>query len=686
MRLLAFALPVLAALALPSLAPAQDRLQTMPRYDRYEKIRREIGGAVTGGNLAVRWADDGKSFTFTRDGKRFRYDIAGRKAIEEGEAERPAAPRRGPARGRQHDRVDSPDGNLIAVHVDRNVVIRRKDGGGRDVVVTTGGSEKDRVKYGIASWVYGEELGVRDAMWWSPDSKRLAYYRFDESEVKDYHLALDQTKFQTRLDVEAYPKAGTPNPKVELHVYDLERRESVKVDATFGGDPELAHYVYSVRWSPDGKELLFNRTNRKQNVMQFCAADPATGRARVILEESRPNSWTDNSPPIRFLADNQRFIWTSERNGYRNLYLYDLSGKLHRPLTQHPFEVGAVVQVDEERGQIFYTARSGDNPYLMQLHRVGLDGRGDRRLTDPAFSHSATVAPGGRHFVSILERADAPPVTRLYDAQGRMVDELAVSDLTKFRALNLRPVERFRFLAADGKTELYGNLHFPGDFDPSKRYPLVVSVYAGPDSGGRAESFQTPNAITEMGFLVASFEGRGTTGRGKAFKEALYGKLGIVEVDDQAAGVKALRERPYVDGGRVGIYGTSYGGYASIMALLRYPDVFHAASASSSVTDWRHYDTIYTERYQGLPWEGENLAGYDAGSANTYVKNLRGRLMLFYGTVDNNVHPANTLMLAHELNRAGKSYEMMVGPDLGHVGINQTRMWEFFMDHLMQRR
>jgi dipeptidyl-peptidase-4 len=186
-----------------------------------------------------------------------------------------------------------------------------------------------------------------------------------------------------------------------------------------------------------------------------------------------------------------------------------------------------------------------------------------------------------------------------------------------------------------------------------------------------------------MGFLVANFEGRGTNGRGKVFRDALYQKLGIVEIDDQAAGVKYLRERPYVDGKRVGIQGTSYGGYSTVMCLLRYPDVFQVGCANSSVTDWHNYDSVYTERYEGLPDEGENKAGYDAGSAMTYAGNLAGRLMLYFGTADNNVHPSNTMQLVQALNQAGKRFDMMVGPDLGHTAISQNRMWEYFVQYLI---
>lgn len=260
---------------------------------------------------------------------------------------------------------------------------------------------------------------------------------------------------------------------------------------------------------------------------------------------------------------------------------------------------------------------------------------------------------------------------------------LAEGDLAAIRQAGFAPPEEFTYKAADGKTDLYGLLYKPSDFDPNKKYPLLVDVYAGPDTPQAemvTENFRLGRGLTEMGFLVASFDGRGTTGRGAAFRDAVYGRLGQAEIDDQAAGVKFLRQRPYVDGAHVGIYGTSYGGYASLMCLLRYPDVFAAASASSAVTDWRNYDSIYTERFMGLP--AQNQKGYEAASAMSYVKNLKGKLLLYYGTADNNVHPANTLQLISALGEAGKSYDLQVGPDAGHTAVNQNRMLEFFLDAL----
>ena len=554
--------------------------------------------------------------------------------------------------------------------------------------LTTDGDEKARTKNGTGSWVYGEELDQTTAIWWSPDSKKVAYYRFDESQVPDFYLQLNQTALMSKVDAEPYPKAGAPNPVVELFIHDVDKKTSVKADVRDGkpfADDVVGHYVYNVRWSPDGKLLLFHRTNRRQNALELAACEPDTGKCRALVRDEWPASWVENNPHTQFLEDGKRFIWTSERNGWKNYYLYDLSGKLLAPLTSHTtFEVGPIVRVDEKAGLLYYMARSGDNPIKMQLHRVSLEGSGDRRLTDPALHHSVDLAPDGKHFIDVAQTHDVPPVTRLVNDEGEVLEELQKSDLSKFEALGLQKVEMFTFKAADGKTDLYGMLHKPSNFDPKKKYPVLVTVYGGPATNAARETFAVPSATTEYGFLVASFDSRSAAGRGKLFLDTIYEKLGRTEVDDQAAGVKSLRDRPYVDKEKVGIYGTSYGGYASIMCLLRHPDVFQAACASSPVTDWRQYDTIYTERYMWTP--NGNKEGYDAGSAMTYADKLKGRLMLFYGTADNNVHPNNTMQLVQSLQRAGKSFELQVGPDSGHSGVRPDRMMEFFIENLVMNR
>jgi len=680
---------------------AQDRLKTMPGYEHYQRLSHEMTNAVKLGILTVTWTNEGKAFDYQKDGKRYHYDIAARTATELPPAktnapaqtdERPPGERRrtrgqgGPARGRQASSAISPDGKLKAFYHDRN--LRLSDANGEnEIAVTHDGSEQKRIKYGTASWVYGEELDQTTAIWWSTNSDKVAFYRFDESPVADFYLVRNLTNIQDRLEVEAYPKAGATNPIADLLVYDVKTRSTVLMDTRDGnpfGDAVLGHYVYGVSWSPDGKQLLFHRTNRRQNILEFCAADPDSGKCRVIVREEWPASWVDNSPAMRFLQDGQRFIWASERTGWRNFYLYDLSGRLIAQLTDHTFEVGAVEHVNEQAGLLYYTARSGENPMKLQLHRVRLDGHEDRRLTDPAFHHTVDFAPDGQHFIDIAQTHDSAPVSRLMDAEGHLIAQLAESDLTKFSNLHLRKAELLQFKAADGQTTLYGLLQFPSNFNPNKKYPLLVSVYAGPATSGARETFVQPNSLTEYGFLLASFDSRSAGGRGKRFLDVIYEKLGTAEIDDQAAGVKSLWSRRYLDKKRVGIFGTSYGGTASALSLLRYPDVFRAACSSSPVTDFRNYDTIYTERYMWLPQE--NKAGYDAGSLMTYADKLKGRLMLFYGTADDNVHPSNMMQLIKALQRAGKSFEVQVGPDLGHSSMNRERMMEFFIESLVLNR
>jgi dipeptidyl-peptidase-4 len=705
-------LAVLIGLGLLPDCPAQDRLKSMPGYERYQRLSKEIPESVKLGALSVTWQDGGKALEFLRDGKRHRYDLATRtlqvltnspappaatnapastNAPTARRSERrtgrdlPARAER-PARGRQSTNAVAPGSEWRAFYRDGNVWLTSTNDAQATnaLAVTTEGSLRDRINYGSANWVYGEELGQTTALWWNSNSTHLAFYRFDESQVRDYHLTLDDTKLQNRLDVEPYMKAGASNPIVDLLIYDREQRQTVRVDVRSGkpfANDTIGHYVYGVSWSPDGRELLFHRTNRRQNIMELCAADRATGEVRVVVREEWLPSWTENAPTLRFLKDGRRFIWSSERTGWQNYFLYDLSGALLHTLTAYPFEVGAIERVDEPAGLFYFMARSGDNPMKLQLHCVTLEGRGSRRLTDPAFHHTVNFAPDGQHFVDIAQTHDTPPTTCLRDADGGLITELARSDTTKFKQLGLKPVELLRFKAADGSTDLYGMLHFPSSFKPGRKYPLLVSVYAGPATTGARETFVLPNALTELGFLVASFDSRSASGRGKRFLDAIYQRLGIVEIDDQGAGVKSLLSRRYVDSRRVGIYGTSYGGTASALALLRYPEVFQAACANSAVTDFRNYDTIYTERYLGIPQESP--AAYDAANAMTYATNLQGRLMIFYGTADNNVHPANSLQLIQSLQKAGKSFEVQIGPDLGHTSVNRDRMMEFFLENLV---
>jgi dipeptidyl-peptidase-4 len=633
--------------------------------------------------------------------------------MEQAQPEMPVAPVMGcpngnrAPRGRQVECTVSPDGKLKAFYRARNLWIANVDGS-NEKQITTDGSVANRTKNGSGSWVYGEELNQTTAMWWSPDSTKLGFYRFDESGVKDFYLGMNQGAVQTTLDVEAYPKAGAPNPIAQVFVYDLASGRSTEIDVRDGkpfANDVVGHYVYAMEWSPDGKELMMNRTNRRQNVLEFVACNPASAKCRVIVQEKWPTGWIENTPQRRYLADRNRFIWESDRNGFTNYYLYDLTGKLITPITTNAtFESGPIVKLDEAAGVMFYMARDGDNYMKMQLHRVGLDGKGDVRLTDPKFHHTVAtcgsggvgrgagggagtstcgISPDNKYFIDVYQTHDQPPATRVVDTTGKVVAEIAKSDLTRFTALGLKQVEMFTYKAADGQTTLYGTIAFPSTFDPSKKYPTLIPVYGGPASGSNVptETFAQPSANTEYGFLIVNLSSRSAPGMGKKALDSVYEKLGTTEMADMAEGIKALWSRPYFDKTRVGIYGTSYGGYTSAMMLLKHPDVVTAASASSPVTSWEHYDSIYTERYMWVPQENEE--GYQAGSAMNFARNLRGRLLIYYGTADNNVHPNNTMQLVAALQRAGKSFEMQVGPDQPHTGVNGQRMMEFFIENLV---
>ncbi len=671
-------------------ASAQQWIKKMPGYERYSEMAPKIRSSVEMGRVSVLWAEDGKSFVYRSNGKNFRFDLNKKQVVEterisvQNNIDSRSRSRyvRRPERGRQFTEVWSPNEKWKAVYRNGNVYLVDSDS--NELAVTTEGSLENRLKFGNATWVYGEELRQNTAMWWSPDSKKLAFYRFDYKNVKDYYLQYEQTEIYDSLNVEPYTKVGAVNPTVDLVIYDLESKETVVVDVRDGKpftDEVVGHYIYGIDWSPDGTELLFHRVNRRQNIMEWAAANPENGKCRIVVHEEWLPGYTENMPEMKFLEDNNRFIWNSERTGFKNYYLYNLSGKLLATLTNHPFEVAGIVKMDEKAGVMFYMARSGENHQKLQLHRVKLNGTNDVRLTDPAYNHSVQISPDNHYFIDVAQTHDIPPFTNLVDMKGKVIAELAKSDMTRFEALGLKKVEAFTFTSVDGETELHGLLHFPSNFDPDKKYPLLVSNYGGPETNEFVEVFTFPNQLTEFGFLIASIDGRNAGGKGKKTLDEIYGKLGYAEMEDFAAGVKSLYNRPYIDKNRVGIYGTSFGGTTAAMCILRFPGVFKAAVASSGVMDWRNYDNIYTERYMNLL--KENKEGYELTSVINYAPNLEGKLMIYYGTADNNVHPSNSLQLIRALQKAGKSFEVQVGPDRGHSGINTERMMEFFIQNLV---
>lgn len=665
---------------------AQDKLKKMPGYERYSQIAPKIRNSVKLVPRIYNWDVNSASFEYNFNGKRLKFDVTSGKTTEvedHVQTNRRYNYSNRPQRGRQYASSNSPDGQYKAYTKNRNMYISSVDGS-NEIAITTDGNEDTQKKYGIATWVYGEELGQITAMWWSPDSKKIAFYRFEEKDADMYYVLYDQVKIQDSVEVEAYPKVGADNLPVDVMVYDLDTKQLTLLDTRNGkpyDDGALGTYLYGMDWTPDGKEFLFHTTNRKQDVMEYKAADPTTGKTRTIVQEKWLPSFTKNTPELQVLNDGQHFIWASERNGFNNYYLYNWDGTLLNSITNHNFEVNRILKIDEADRLLYYEARSGNNHMKMQLHRVNFNGTNDIRLTDPAYHHDVTISPNGEFFVDVSQTHNIVPFTTLINAQGTKVAEILESDKSTFETLGLNTVEVFKFTSADGVTELHGMLHFPSNFDPNKRYPLILANYGGPATNAFRETFTMPNPLTEYGFLIANIDGRNVKGRGKVLLDQLYGNLCIVEMDDFAEGIKSLYDRPYFDKDHVGVYGTSYGGTTAAASLLRFPNTYHAAVANSAVTDWRNYDTIYTERFMNLITN--NKIGYDASNLMNYAKDLQGELMIYFGTSDNNVHPSNSLQLIKALQNAGKSFEVQVGPDRGHTAMNRERMMEFFIEHLV---
>lgn len=674
---------------------SQKTLEQLPAFERVQKVRETVNGLIKKAQLSgIEWSTDGSKIYFVRNGERLKMDLKSLKTeptTEKGEAKSAQTSEdsmmqwdSGVQRAGQRGNELSPDKNWNAVFTDNNVVLEMTEEGKKAnlnepelIKVTENGT--DDLRFGTCCWVYGEELYQSRAMWWSPDSKKLVFYEVDERHMQKYYLTVDNTKTYTTLQTVRYPKSGDSNPKVALLVYDLESNETKRLQIE--GEPE--QYLYRIRFAPGGKELLVNRTNRRQNALDVLAVNIESGDVRSVVSEVQ-ETWQNNAPTMQFLTDGKRFIWETERNGFKHFELRDLGGDLINPLSKlEKYPCEDIVLIDEKAGYFYYTAFSGDNPLNQQLHRVKLDGSGHRVLTDKPFNHTAFhISPKHDFFVAEYQAIDVPPAFSLYNSEGKELTVLAEGDWKDALAAGYSKPELFKFTADDGVTDIYGVLYRPSNFDEKKKYPLLIDVYGGPQSRGITNRFQPVFPQCELGFLVASIGNRGTIGRGKAFEASNYKKLGGPDIQDQADGVKFLRERPYVDGGRVGIFGHSYGGYMSALAVLKYPDVFQVAVAGAPVTDWRNYDTIYTERYMQTPQE--NSEGYQDGSCLSFVDNLKGKLLLVHGLIDDNVHPSNTWQLAEKLQAGGKRFDMMIYPNFQH-GIGATYgalRWEYLIHNL----
>ncbi len=676
-------------------------MNELPGYSAFAKIsglRRGVGEA--GRVSRIEWSADGKIAAFTNSGKRKTVVletgvISDYEKFEMADSKGPAVKSLKVAvapvgRAEQRLWTISPDNRWKAIYKDFNVqllpVSASEDSSedeatdeATDVIqVTTDGNVK--LRYGTCCWVYGEELDQSDAMWWSPDGKKLAFYRVAESHMKDYNLSVKNVDVYPSLETTRYPTAGEANPHVALMIYDVAAKSTIKVNV----DGLEDQYLFDIGFAPDSKSLKFHRTNRWQNQLDVMSADVDSGEVKTIVSETQ-STWQNNSPVFDLLEDDRRFIWQTEKSGYRAFELRSIEGERLNPLTMPgDYPVNRIEKLDEEAGWLYYSAFPDSNPYNLQYFRVRLDGTQGTRLTGKSLNHtSLTVSPDHRYFFVTCESPEVAPETTLYSADGNQMAVVATDDSEVAAEYQLTPPELFHFTADDGVTEIWGVLYKPTNFDPNKKYPLLIDVYGGPQSGAFNNRYSAGNAACEFGFVIAKIGNRGTSGRSKAFESATYLKLGGPDLQDQADGVKFLSQRSYVDASRVGIYGHSYGGYMTALALLKFPAVFHVGVSGAPVTHWKNYDTIYTERYMRTP--EENPEGYEQGSCMKYADSLKGRLLLVHGLMDDNVHPSNTWQLADALYKAGKRFDMQIYPGFRH-GIGSTYSsvrWEYLCRHLL---
>lgn len=668
----------------------------LPGGVRGLEIAGEFGQASDQGIVRdVRFDQGGDAVWFRKDGQWSVVDLSSGQIAPPGpDSEAPAQAARDsapgapmpPGRGRQRPAESSADGTRMASTQDGNLFVKCAEA--PRIQVTSDATEGHR--YATASWVYGEELDQTTGMWWNKGGSRLAFYDFDDSTVPQYHLLSGLTELRTSIESERYPKPGDPNPIARLMILDA---DALCADPT--GDPmRFVHrvdvgsadqYIYGVEWSPSGSELIFHRLNRRHDVLELCAADPQ-GSVRVLVREVQPH-WNNHMPEMRFLADGIRFIWSTEKSGFKQYELRSLADSSVTPLSSGNFPAGRIEAVRESTGQLFYTAFPAPTAINSQLMVARLDGRGCMRLTpDDAHYGRFRIAPDGRHFAASDESVSRAPSTRLYrvEADGaKLLATVASADESTWSDRQLPPPKLVKFKAADGITDTYGIVRYPSKYDPSKRWPLVVNVYGGPYFQNVFNRFASPEPECELGFVTLQLDNRGTPGRGKAFEDATYMQLGIADLDDQAAAVKQLCALESIDPDRVGIKGMSYGGYMSALALVRHPETFAAAVAQSGPMDWRQYDTIYTERFMRMP--SENEGGYDAGSVLVHAGDLKGDLLLIHGMQDDNVHPSNGWALAQKLYSRNFPFEMLFFPRAGHGGFGnagEDASWSFLVRHL----
>lgn len=563
--------------------------------------------------------------------------------------------------GKQQYAELSPKGDKAAFVRDNNLFWADLDSGNETQITEDG--EFNKIINGASDWVYEEEFGFAKAWFWSPEGNRIAFYRFDEERVSEFFMTQWGSLYPEEVEFK-YPKAGEENSIVTIHVYHLDSDEITTMEIGEEDD----QYIPRINWTKDNNQLAIRRMNRLQNKLELLFANVVSGSSKVILTEES-SAWVDIHDNLHFLDNGKQFITTSEKDGFNHVYLYDMSGKQLEQVTKGNWEVTNLIGHDEKSYRLYYQSTE-ESPLQRHLYSIRVDGKRKKKLTNGDGWHGINMSRDFKFYIDNYSDFDKPSVITLYSGEDKKVRTIEAND-------NLREkIEEYNFQMKEYFTLDVNNVTLnaymitPPDFNSSNKYPVLMHVYGGPGSQTVTRNFDSgQNAIwhqylANQGYIIVSVDNRGTGARGRDFEKQTYKKLGQLEIADQIAAAKALTEMPFVDENRIGMWGWSYGGYMSSLALTDGSDVFSTAIAVAPVTHWRLYDTIYTERFMQTPQL--NPEGYNQGSPLVKASQIKGKYLLVHGTGDDNVHFQNSVEMVNALVAANVDFETMFYPNRNH--------------------
>ncbi len=644
------------------------------------------------------YSPDNKAVIFRADGKQWRVDLqsytctADNSAMQAGNAGMTSGRRR----GGNGNEVLSPDGKKAAFIKEYNLWVRDV-ATGQQTQLTTDGIKDFGYATDNAGWKHSEAAILR----WSPDSKKIATFKQDQREVGDMYLVTTNVGHPA-LESWKYPLPGDKNiamiSRVIINV-DEPKVIMLKVDpdphrATLSDDISSSGTFDDIDWAPDGSRLAFVSTSRDHKQEKVRIADAATGNVRDVFEETVPTQFESGQGSInwRYLKGSSEFIWFSERDNWGQLYLYDaITGKVKNQITKGNFTITQLLKVDEKARELYFIAdgMEAGNPYFSQLCKIDFEGKHLKVLTPEEGNHQITLSPSGNYLIDSYSKPDVPAVTVLRDKNGKLLSTLEKTDISRLTAAGWHPCIPFSVKAHDGKTDIYGLMFTPTHMEAGKKYPVVDYIYPGPQGGSVgswsfAASRGDNQALAELGFIVVAIEGTSNPLRSKSFHDMSYGNMSENTLPDQVTGIQQLAQRyAYLDVNRVGIWGHSGGGFATASAMFRYPDFFKVGISESGNHDNRNYEDDWGERYDGLV----TMSDYEAHANETYAKNLKGKLLLAHGLMDDNVPPQNTLLVVEALEKANKDYDLIVFPNMPHgygpySSYMMRRRWDYFVKNL----